>query len=38
MASDPIEEPLQDRDEDLLRAFREAREGDLRAFEQMIGR
>jgi|ERR1700730_3804396 len=35
MAVDPNEE-LKDRDEELLRAVREAREGDLRAFEQLI--
>jgi RNA polymerase sigma-70 factor (ECF subfamily) len=36
-AGHPNEEPFQDRDEELLRAVREAREGDLRAFEQLIG-
>jgi RNA polymerase sigma-70 factor (ECF subfamily) len=35
MAVDPNEE-LKDRDEELLRAVREAREGDLRAFEKLI--
>lgn len=35
MADEPTEE-IQDRDEELLRSAREAPEGDLRAFEQLV--
>ena len=37
MTLDP-DDPLKDQDEDLVRAARDAREGDLQAFEQLVDR